>query len=142
MFNTRFIFIFGTCYPTFIICKSFMPGCENSSWIKSNLFSGYNFSWEQKLVYENALVQPIVDVCICWVLELIWLPCGSILKSTGLLRADLWTTWSSYNGWNVTVILLMVALWMSMLLALCSFLSFNQLWLLLFFIRNFVRILN
>lgn len=139
MLNTSFIFIFGPCYPTFINCMSFMLGCENSSWIKSNLFSGYNFTWEQKLVYENTLAQSMVDACICWALKLIWLPCGSILKLTGLLKADLWTTWSSYNGWNVTVILLMVALWMSMLLALCSFLSFNQLWLLLFFYKQFCK---
>lgn len=45
----------------------------------------------------------------------------SILKLAGLLKAGLWTTWSSSSGWNVTVILWMVALWMSMLLALTIF---------------------
>lgn len=50
-----------------------------------------------------------------------WLFC-SLLKSIGLLKAGLWTTWSSYNGWNATVILSTVALWMSMIIFCISLL--------------------
>lgn len=53
-----------------------------------------------------------------------WLFC-SLLKSIGLLKAGLWTTWSSYNGWNATVILSMVALWMSMIIFCISMMFVN-----------------
>lgn len=47
----------------------------------------------------------------------------SILKSIGLLKADLWTIWSSYNGWNGIVILWMVELWTSKLFFLSLYTS-------------------
>lgn len=66
--------------------------------------------------------------------------CNSILRSTNLLKDGLWTTWSSYNGWNDIVILWMVEWWMSMqflFFFLCSFVDSNLVYFSILFLIKF-----